>query len=74
MSAKQNDAATASSVRGLKGKGMICIHRFHRLLRTANLSNLCEVVQFENTPKALANFSPGLGAKRQPWVSNSNTR
>jgi len=29
------------------------------------------VVQFENTPKAFANFSPGLERKRQPWVSNS---
>jgi hypothetical protein len=26
------------------------------------------MVQFENTPKALANFSPVVGAKRQPWV------
>jgi hypothetical protein len=27
------------------------------------------MVQFENTPKALANFSLVVGAKRQPWVS-----
>ena len=29
------------------------------------------MVQFESTPKAFANFSPGLERKRQPWVSNS---
>jgi hypothetical protein len=29
--------------------------------------------QFEITPKALASFSPGLGAQRQPWEqSNPN--
>ena len=26
------------------------------------------MVQIENTPKALANFSPGFEAKREPWV------
>src|SRR5829696_8828706 len=29
------------------------------------------MVQFE-TPKALANFSPGVGAQRQPWVTDFN--
>jgi hypothetical protein len=25
------------------------------------------MVQFDNTPKAFANFSPGLERQRQPW-------
>jgi len=29
-------------------------------------------VQFENTPKALANFSPRLERQRQPWEQSSN--
>jgi hypothetical protein len=35
------------------------------------LSARPKVNEFDNTPKALANFSPGLErqAKRQPWVS-----
>jgi hypothetical protein len=27
--------------------------------------------QFEDTPKALANFSPAVGAQRQPWVDGN---
>jgi hypothetical protein len=29
------------------------------------------VVQFDNTPKAFANFSPGLERQRQPWVTGN---
>jgi hypothetical protein len=29
-------------------------------------------VEFENTPKALANFSPGFEAKREPWDYEQN--
>jgi hypothetical protein len=32
------------------------------------------LVEFENTPKALANFSPAVGAQRQPWESNYKHR
>lgn len=28
--------------------------------------------QFENTPKAFANFSPGLERERQPWGPKQN--
>jgi len=28
--------------------------------------------QFEDTPKALANFSPRFEAKQEPWVKNCN--
>jgi hypothetical protein len=30
------------------------------------------LVQFEFTLKALANFSPAVGAQRQPWESKYN--
>jgi hypothetical protein len=28
------------------------------------------LVQFEKTPQALANFSPGFEAEREPWERN----